>query len=102
MYEPPVTSVRVAGHSLALFFHDGRVHALDNRCPHMGFPCTGAPCKTASSPATGITPASTSRAAERSTSLPTRPVSFRWRLETVRYGSISRRRITRLTGPAPE
>ena len=32
------TSVRLAGHSLALFFHDGRVHALDNRCPHMGFP----------------------------------------------------------------
>jgi nitrite reductase/ring-hydroxylating ferredoxin subunit len=30
--------VRVAGHSLALFFHDGRVHAVDNRCPHMGFP----------------------------------------------------------------
>jgi nitrite reductase/ring-hydroxylating ferredoxin subunit len=32
------TSVRVAGHSLALFFHDGTVHAVDNRCPHMGFP----------------------------------------------------------------
>src|SRR5215210_3678031 len=32
------TSVRLAGRSLALFFHDGRVHALDNRCPHMGFP----------------------------------------------------------------
>ena len=32
------TSVRVAGHSLALFFHDGKVHAVDNRCPHMGFP----------------------------------------------------------------
>src|SRR5918993_528163 len=31
-------SVRVAGHSLALFFHDGSVHAVDNRCPHMGFP----------------------------------------------------------------
>jgi nitrite reductase/ring-hydroxylating ferredoxin subunit len=30
--------VRVAGHSLALFFHDGKVHAVDNRCPHMGFP----------------------------------------------------------------
>jgi nitrite reductase/ring-hydroxylating ferredoxin subunit len=30
--------VRVAGRSLALFFHDGRVHAVDNRCPHMGFP----------------------------------------------------------------
>jgi nitrite reductase/ring-hydroxylating ferredoxin subunit len=31
-------SVRVAGHSLALFFHDGKVYAVDNRCPHMGFP----------------------------------------------------------------
>ena len=31
-------SVRVDGRSLALFFHDGRVHAVDNRCPHMGFP----------------------------------------------------------------
>ena len=31
-------SVRVAGRSLALFFHGGRVHAVDNRCPHMGFP----------------------------------------------------------------
>jgi nitrite reductase/ring-hydroxylating ferredoxin subunit len=31
-------SVRVGGHPLALFFHDGRVHAVDNRCPHMGFP----------------------------------------------------------------
>jgi nitrite reductase/ring-hydroxylating ferredoxin subunit len=30
--------VRVAGHSLALFFHDGKVYAVDNRCPHMGFP----------------------------------------------------------------
>ena len=30
--------VRVAGHALALFFHDGRVYAVDNRCPHMGFP----------------------------------------------------------------
>jgi hypothetical protein len=32
------TSVRIAGHSLALFFHDGRLHALDNRCPDMGSP----------------------------------------------------------------
>jgi nitrite reductase/ring-hydroxylating ferredoxin subunit len=31
-------SVRVGGRSLALFFHDGRVYAVDNRCPHMGFP----------------------------------------------------------------
>jgi nitrite reductase/ring-hydroxylating ferredoxin subunit len=32
------TSVRIAGHSIALFFCDGDVHAVDNRCPHMGFP----------------------------------------------------------------
>jgi nitrite reductase/ring-hydroxylating ferredoxin subunit len=31
-------SVRVGNRSLALFFHDGRVYAVDNRCPHMGFP----------------------------------------------------------------
>jgi nitrite reductase/ring-hydroxylating ferredoxin subunit len=31
-------SVRVDGRSLALFFHNGRVYAVDNRCPHMGFP----------------------------------------------------------------
>ena len=26
------------GHTIAVFYHDGRVHAVDNRCPHMGFP----------------------------------------------------------------
>jgi nitrite reductase/ring-hydroxylating ferredoxin subunit len=26
------------GHSLVLFIHGGTVYALDNRCPHMGFP----------------------------------------------------------------
>jgi nitrite reductase/ring-hydroxylating ferredoxin subunit len=31
-------SVRLAGRSLALFFYDGKVYAMDNRCPHMGFP----------------------------------------------------------------
>lgn len=31
--------VRAAGgHSLVLFIHSGKVYALDNRCPHMGFP----------------------------------------------------------------
>lgn len=24
------------GHTLAVFYHDGQVYALDNRCPHMG------------------------------------------------------------------
>ena len=30
--------VEVAATSVALFRQDGRVHAVDNRCPHMGFP----------------------------------------------------------------
>jgi nitrite reductase/ring-hydroxylating ferredoxin subunit len=27
-----------AGHTLAVFHHNGQVYAVDNRCPHMGFP----------------------------------------------------------------
>ncbi|MHB8577119.1 MAG: Rieske (2Fe-2S) protein [Dehalococcoidia bacterium] len=27
-----------AGHTVALLLHEDRVHAIDNRCPHMGFP----------------------------------------------------------------
>jgi nitrite reductase/ring-hydroxylating ferredoxin subunit len=30
--------VQVEGHSLALFATGGKVYAVDNRCPHMGFP----------------------------------------------------------------
>ncbi len=30
--------VHVNGHTIALFSHDDRVFAVDNRCPHMGFP----------------------------------------------------------------
>jgi nitrite reductase/ring-hydroxylating ferredoxin subunit len=30
--------VSVGGHSVALFYHEGDVYAVDNRCPHMGFP----------------------------------------------------------------
>ena len=26
------------GQPIAIFYHDGEVHAVDNRCPHMGFP----------------------------------------------------------------
>lgn len=32
------TVVRVDGHNVALFLHEGRVYAVDNHCPHMGFP----------------------------------------------------------------
>jgi nitrite reductase/ring-hydroxylating ferredoxin subunit len=28
----------VPGHDLVIFYHEGQVYALDNRCPHMGFP----------------------------------------------------------------
>ena len=28
----------VGGHTVALFSHNGDVYAVDNRCPHMGFP----------------------------------------------------------------
>src|SRR5438552_810924 len=31
-------SVQVAGHTLALFAYGDKVYAVDNRCPHMGFP----------------------------------------------------------------
>src|SRR5574341_190810 len=31
-------AVRVNGHTLVLFDHQGRIYAVDNRCPHMGFP----------------------------------------------------------------
>jgi len=26
------------GHTIAVFYHSGQVYAVDNRCPHMGFP----------------------------------------------------------------
>jgi nitrite reductase/ring-hydroxylating ferredoxin subunit len=31
-------AVHLDGHAVALFAWDGRVYAVDNRCPHMGFP----------------------------------------------------------------
>ena len=30
---------------IALFYTDGNVYAIDNRCPHMGFPMQGSTCK---------------------------------------------------------
>jgi len=32
--------VSEGGRAIALFHHDGAVYAVDNRCPHMGFPLT--------------------------------------------------------------
>nr|MDQ4013073.1 Rieske (2Fe-2S) protein [Thermoproteota archaeon] len=31
-------SVTAQGYDIVLFYHEGEVYALDNRCPHMGFP----------------------------------------------------------------
>ena len=31
-------AVRIEGHSIALFEHEGAVYATDNQCPHMGYP----------------------------------------------------------------
>src|SRR5262249_1489113 len=30
--------IQIKGHTVALFARNGQVYALDNRCPHMGFP----------------------------------------------------------------
>ena len=32
------TVVTGEGHTIAVFYHQGQVYAVDNRCPHMGFP----------------------------------------------------------------
>ncbi len=34
------TLLNLDGHAIALFHHEGEVRAVDNRCPHMGFPLT--------------------------------------------------------------
>ncbi|HEY3341658.1 MAG TPA: Rieske 2Fe-2S domain-containing protein, partial [Anaerolineae bacterium] len=30
--------VNASGNNVALFYQSGQVYAVDNRCPHMGFP----------------------------------------------------------------
>jgi nitrite reductase/ring-hydroxylating ferredoxin subunit len=35
----------VDGHTLAIFAADGQVYAVDNRCPHMGFPLHRGSCR---------------------------------------------------------
>ena len=34
-----------ARHGIAVFWHEGQPHAIDNRCPHMGFPLAQGTCK---------------------------------------------------------
>lgn len=35
---------QVAGHTVAVFLHEGKIFAVDNRCPHMGFPLDRGTC----------------------------------------------------------
>jgi nitrite reductase/ring-hydroxylating ferredoxin subunit len=37
--------VRSENHTIALFYSNNQVYAIDNRCPHMGFPLHGSTCK---------------------------------------------------------
>ncbi|MBD3882284.1 nitrite reductase (NAD(P)H) small subunit [Phormidium tenue FACHB-886] len=37
--------VHLNGQTIALFYSNERVYAIDNRCPHMGFPLHGSVCK---------------------------------------------------------
>jgi nitrite reductase/ring-hydroxylating ferredoxin subunit len=37
--------VRLNQQAIALFYDNDRVYAIDNRCPHMGFPLHGSVCK---------------------------------------------------------
>lgn len=37
--------VRLNSQTIALFYSNDRVYAIDNRCPHMGFPLHGSVCK---------------------------------------------------------
>lgn len=37
--------VRLNQQTIALFYSNNRVYAIDNRCPHMGFPLYGSVCK---------------------------------------------------------
>jgi nitrite reductase/ring-hydroxylating ferredoxin subunit len=37
--------VHLEQQAIALFYSDGQVYAIDNRCPHMGFPLHGSTCK---------------------------------------------------------
>lgn len=39
-----LTTARVGGRTLVLWRYDGQIYALDNRCPHMGFPLDRGTC----------------------------------------------------------
>jgi nitrite reductase/ring-hydroxylating ferredoxin subunit len=40
-----VVVVSSGRHGIALFYHEDRIYAVDNRCPHMGFPLSRGSCR---------------------------------------------------------
>ena len=50
---------------ILVVYDRGRVYALDNRCPHMGFPLERGSVEDGIRPVIGTTPASISKAAAR-------------------------------------
>lgn len=38
LHKSGILTVQIDGHTIALFEHADRVYAVDNRCPHLGFP----------------------------------------------------------------
>ena len=45
--EKGVLTVSGGGTVAAVFYHEGRLYAVDNRCPHIGFPLSRGTCKDA-------------------------------------------------------
>jgi nitrite reductase/ring-hydroxylating ferredoxin subunit len=52
--EDKCLSLSIKKHPIALFSYNSEVYALDNRCPHMGFPLSQSTLKDVSSRVTGI------------------------------------------------
>ncbi len=45
LQEQGVVTVTGQGHTIAVFWHNERAYAVDNRCPHMGFPLARGICE---------------------------------------------------------
>ncbi|MFD1676517.1 Rieske (2Fe-2S) protein [Alicyclobacillus fodiniaquatilis] len=80
--------VKVIPGSIAVFAHEDNFYAVENRCPHMGFPLHMAACATVFSLVTGITRDSMYVAAAPWIRLPTTCLPIRSRWKTVKFGSI--------------
>ena len=71
------TVVTGGGHAIAVFHHDGELFAVDNRCPHMGFPLDRGSVKDGILTCHCITPGSIWPAAAPSILSPTTSAAIR-------------------------